>query len=371
MIVPDNFRLPAEKIRHILIIQLGDIGDVVWTIPSLLSVRAAYPEAKLSILVREMCAELLQAEPYLHRIFQVRSYPGGLFEKTKEQIRFIADLRREQIDLAIDLRSGDRGAFAAWLTGAPLRASLLYRDVSIWRNFVFNRLVRPVNENIRLTYGAAEQSLRIIRGIGIPAVTDIPVLHVADKAIISAIQLLKRLVPAWGNDIRLQDRFVTLNPFSRWPYKEWDIDRWLPVAEALFAECGLITVVIGSASEKSRAQDLVDKTAGMVFNAAGETTLAALAALLSLSRLHMGVDSAAPHIAAAVGIPTVTIYGPSDWRDWAPVGKKHRVISSDMSCAPCHRKGCDGQGFSRCLEDLSAETVKKVILSAVLPHQPA
>jgi len=73
------------------------------------------------------------------------------------------------------------------------------------------------------------------------------------------------------------------------------------------------------------------------------------------------VDSAAPHIAAAVGTPTITIYGPSDWRDWAPVGDKHQVVTSDMDCSPCHRKGCDGQGHSRCLEAISIAEVQEAI----------
>ncbi len=100
---------------------------------------------------------------------------------------------------------------------------------------------------------------------------------------------------------------------------------------------------------------------------AGETTLGELAALLRLSRLHVGVDSAAPHIAAAVGTPTITLYGPSDWRDWAPVGDKHHVVKSDMDCSPCHRKGCEGSGRSRCLENIPIERVREAIEKTFLP----
>jgi len=82
---------------------------------------------------------------------------------------------------------------------------------------------------------------------------------------------------------------------------------------------------------------------------------------LKMSRLHIGVDSAAPHIAAAVGTPTVTIYGPSDWRDWAPPGKKNKVVFPDMDCSPCHQKGCDGSGSSRCLETIDAGKVMAAV----------
>ncbi|MGZ3593110.1 MAG: glycosyltransferase family 9 protein, partial [Syntrophales bacterium] len=58
---------------------------------------------------------------------------------------------------------------------------------------------------------------------------------------------------------------------------------------------------------------------------------------------------------------TLTIYGPSDWRDWAPVGDKHRVVVSSMDCAPCYKKGCNGSDRSLCLDTIEVETVQDVI----------
>ncbi|MCK7511191.1 MAG: glycosyltransferase family 9 protein [Desulfobacterales bacterium] len=95
---------------------------------------------------------------------------------------------------------------------------------------------------------------------------------------------------------------------------------------------------------KGEADELTGACSGRVCNLAGKTTLAELAGVLHLSRLHIGVDSAAPHIAAAVGTPTVTLYGPADWRYRAPPGERHRVVVSGMECAPCNQKGCEGLG---------------------------
>jgi len=89
--------------------------------------------------------------------------------------------------------------------------------------------------------------------------------------------------------------------------------------------------------------------------------LAELAGLLNLSYLHIGVDSAGPHIAAATGTPTVTIYGPSSWQDWAPIGDQHQVVLPEMDCVPCKRKGCNHSGRSLCLKALSTDSVKSVI----------
>lgn len=212
MMIRDHFD-PPKHVCRILVIQLGDIGDIVWTVPTLLSLHAAYPEAALSLLVHRGFGGLMGAEPNLYKIFEVPSAEGGLIATIAREMRLIHILRQERFDWAIDLRSGDRGAFMAWLSGAPMRSAMLIQDASFLRNHLFTHLVRPVNENIRFTYGAAEQSLRIIRGLGIPTITDTPVLHVSDECLASAKRLLSPLQTGG------QDALITLNPFSGGPIK--------------------------------------------------------------------------------------------------------------------------------------------------------
>jgi heptosyltransferase-3 len=158
---------------------------------------------------------------------------------------------------------------------------------------------------------------------------------------------------------------VTVNPFSRWAYKEWGLEKWEEVIAWLWQSFGLASVLVGSPAERERAAALSRQGSGKVFNLAGLTTLAELAGVLEQSRLHIGVDSAGPHIAAAVGTPTVTLYGPSDWRYWAPPGESHRVVVPEVPCAPCHRKGCDGLGTSLCLDRLEVSRVRTVIGDAL------
>jgi ADP-heptose:LPS heptosyltransferase len=82
------------------------------------------------------------------------------------------------------------------------------------------------------------------------------------------------------------------------------------------------------------------------------------------------VDSAAPHIAAAVGVPTITLYGPSDWRYWSPPGERHLVVAPPDECAPCFLKGCEGKGWSRCLEEMSVERVSDAVEQMVKGIEP-
>jgi heptosyltransferase-3 len=361
-----------ENTQNILIIQLGDIGDVVWTTPTLWAVKEAYPEAGLSILLREGNGSLLEADPSIYKTYEVKKYMGSLLVKAIRQIGFIRELRQQRFDLVFDLRSDERGAFMAFITGAPIRASLYHQDVSQWRNFLFTHLVRPSQENVRTSFGAAEQSLRIVRGFGIETKATVPKLWILAPVRERMQRLVNDLYSSWrGNDQTEVKRWVTINPFSRWAYKEWTDDKWVQIVDWLWRNFKIATVIVGSEAERKRAGELASTCIGKVSNLAGKTSLVELAALLSLSSLHVGVDSAAPHIAAAVGTPTITLYGPSDWQEWAPVGDQHLVIASEMSCAPCNKKGCDNQGWSKCLEELTVDTVEKKIISVISPHQSA
>ena len=150
---------------------------------------------------------------------------------------------------------------------------------------------------------------------------------------------------------------MSVNPFSRWSYKEWPHERWIPVLDRLWEQHRIAAVLVGSPDELEKASQLAARLQGPAFNLAGKTTLAELAGVLSLVAFHIGVDSAAPHIAAAVGVPTITLYGPSDWRYWAPPGDRHLVVAPSDECAPCYQKGCEGMGRSRCLEETPVERV--------------
>ena len=347
-----------KNIRRILIIQLGDIGDVVWATPTFWAVKDAFPEAQLSILLREGFGRLLEADPSLSRIVEVRRYKGSLLKRILAQIRFIVHFRREGFDLAIDLRSDERGAYMAYASGAPIRVSLYYQDAPFLRNRLFTHLVSPPPQQEKVR-GAAEQSLCLVRALGIKTVGTIPRLYVKENA----HRKVEGLLQEKGIDENI--KWLTLNPFSRWPYKEWGQEKWVEIVDWLWSQYQIATVIVGAEEEREKAERLTKQISGKAFNLSGETFLDELAALLKLSILHIGVDSAAPHIAAAVGTPTITIFGPSNWEDWAPVGATHRVILPNQDCVPCFKKGCDGQGWSRCLAELTVGAVKESIREAL------
>ena len=155
---------------------------------------------------------------------------------------------------------------------------------------------------------------------------------------------------------------VTINPFSRWKYKEWSNAKWGEVIDRIWDTYRIPSVLIGSPEETAGCQEIIAGREGYAFSVTGKTTLGELAAVISMGSLHLGVDSAAPHIAAAVGMPTVTIHGPSDWRGWRIVNEHHKVVHPVMDCLPCNMTGCNGSGKSRCLDELAADPVIRAAL---------
>ena len=120
-------KIDFAKVRKVLLIQLGDIGDVVWTEPTIRAFRETFPSVEVSVLARSGFGELLVAHPDVHRLFNVAPVKGGILAEIAAQSALVGKLRRERFDIVFDLRAGDRGAVMAWLTGAPVRVSHLLR----------------------------------------------------------------------------------------------------------------------------------------------------------------------------------------------------------------------------------------------------
>jgi len=343
------------RFNHILLIQLGDIGDVVLTTPTIRALRENHPEARISILVRKPFGSLLLADPNLYEVVETEKIRGSVLKILRGHLKFTRRLRRAHYDLVIDLRTGDHGALLSFFTGAPVRIGTQGGNNQFLRKFLFTKTLRNLKVAPPPTHPGADQSLRIMRGLGINTTDTLPRLAILPQDLARAEEMLNEC------GLASNTQWVTVNPFSRWKYKEWDCAKWGTVIDQIWESHNMPAVLIGSPEEASACQEIVAGREGRAINLAGRTTLGELAAVLSMSSLHLGVDSAAPHIAAAVGTPTVTIHGPSDWRAWRIIDDSHRVVAPVMECVPCSRRGCDDTGISLCLQNLQAEAVIEVV----------
>lgn len=332
-----------------MLVQLGDIGDVVLTTPCIRALRENYPRARIVVVVWGKAAELLEDCPWLDQVIAVTKSSRSIWEEPRVQIDFFRRLRSLHCDLAIDLRTGTRGAIMAFLSGASQRIGFYAEDGELWRNRLFTGLLKR-----EYTPGqhVVDYLLCLLAAFGISTEQRIPALAVvADKQ-----EKIRLLLEREGI---LQDKkIVAVQPFSLWQYKEWGKEKYIDLIRWLMAEYGVAVIVTGAAGEKDRTEEIIRGCGAGCYNFAGKTSIATYAALLQKCRLFIGVDSAGLHIAAAVGTPTIGIFGPSSPVSWAPVGRQHLMVQKNLPCVPCRQKGCDNGEKSRCLDELSLEEVQ-------------
>jgi predicted lipopolysaccharide heptosyltransferase III len=347
MLVKGRLRLPKQN-GAVLLIQLGDIGDMVLTMPAFQALRRHFPDNELIACVREHARELAEDCPWIDRVISVDKKRRRLRSELAYQIRFLSDLLKPRFSLAIDLRTGSRGAIAAFLSGAPYRIGRFADGGPSWRNRLFTHLVRPENEALQY---APEHHLNILAPLGLQMENSLPTLIIPEFKRKRAHAILREAGIADKRPI------AALHPFSLWHYKEWQPSEWVSLIRYLTSRRGFSVIVTGSLAERVRAEELTKGFRGQAFNLAGKTSIGELPAILHESNLFVGVDTAALHMAGAVGVPTVGIFGPSSPVSWAPRGDRHGVVTSGMSCQPCRQKGCQGTENSRCLNELKAEAV--------------
>ncbi|MBW1689276.1 MAG: lipopolysaccharide heptosyltransferase II [Deltaproteobacteria bacterium] len=345
-------QISLDGIERVLLIQLGDIGDVVLTIPTIKALRENRPAGTLYVMVREHAKELIEDYPYVNGVISVEGAQGNLWERLRYQRGFLKALRGKKFQAAIDLRTGTRGAVLSYLSGAPLRIGRYAEDGRLWRNRLFTHLVRPENE---MEQYSSLHSLNIVAPFKVGARDIKPKLTVSRERELRTERILR------DEGVPSDRPLLAFHPFSRWRYKEWPAQNYIALIDHVGSRYPVHIAITGSVDERGRAADLVKETNTEVYNLAGKTTIGELAGVLKKCNLVIGIDSATIHIAAAVGTPTVSIYGPSAPVNWAPLGEQHLVIFKDLPCVPCRQKGCNHSGVSRCLQELEVGEVIEVL----------
>ncbi|MEW5910108.1 MAG: glycosyltransferase family 9 protein, partial [Thermodesulfobacteriota bacterium] len=163
-------------IKSILLIQLGDIGDVILSLPAIQAVKRHFDRSRLVVCVREKARELLDGVPEVDGVIAVDKKMRRFFSEIEYQIRFLRTLRRHRFDLAIDLRTGTRGTVIAVLSGAQHRVGRLDDGRQTWRRLFFSHLVKP-DPGLELGQYAAEHHLNILASIGVVSHHFIPKLN--------------------------------------------------------------------------------------------------------------------------------------------------------------------------------------------------
>ncbi len=339
---------------RVLVIVTRRIGDVLLTAPLIRSIKDAWPAARIDLLVFRGTEGVLAGDRDIDRILTVPA--SGHW-------RFMRKLWR-QYDLAVSTSPSDRPTLYAWLAGKARVGVMTGGFKSAWKRALLNASVPFDNLDVHTVV----QNLRLADLLGLPRRFETPIQwSTQDEAEVASV------MPDF-----CRAQFAVLHLYPKFNYKIWRLEQWQTLATWL-RERNLGVVLTGSADPEE--MDYVRRFAAAVLpapvNLAGRLNFTQMALLLSRAKLYVGPDTVTTHLAAAMGTPTVALFGPSNPVKWGPwpqgcmaqvspyamrgtqfVGKV-ALVQGAGACVPCLQEGCARHVASEsvCLQMLPAAVV--------------
>jgi len=347
---------PADAIdlaalKRALVIQLRHHGDVLLTSPVLTALKKRAPALEVDALVYADTREMLDLHPALAQAHVVeRRWKGaGAVARLAAEWRLFGALRSRGYDLVIHLSEHPRGAWLARSLGARYAVAPDFaRKPRSWkRSFTHLYPLPPHARRHRV-----EINLDALRRIGVQPAEEERKLVLVPGA--DAERHVDTLLAANGLSAK---RFIHFHPGSRWQFKCWPPERAAALIDVL-SRRGERVVLTAAPDERELALIAAIRkgASAQTVDLSGTLSLKQLAALAARAKLFVGVDSAPMHIAAAMQIPVVALFGPSGELEWGPWRVPHRIVASvEHPCRPCGNDGCGGGKVSECLTRLPVE----------------
>jgi len=303
--------------QNILIIKPSALGDVVHALPAFGALRAAFPQAKITWMIRPEFAPLLECAAGLDdtllfdRKTMGRWYTPAGWAALRD---FIGQLRCRQFDLVLDLQGLLRTALFSRLSGCPVRVGMASAREGAW--LFYTHRVQPPKDSLHMV----DLYRTLLAAVGVTDFSARAMLSPPARAVESAGRLLHcaGLVPK---------RFAVIIPGSAHSSKCWPSERFSAVAERISKDYGLAIAAVGTAGEKKVIQAVAQVCAVPIADFSGQTTIPQLAALLGQAALVVSNDTGPGHIAAAMGTPTVLIFGPTNPNWVGPYQQPQAVVA--------------------------------------------
>jgi heptosyltransferase II len=331
----------------ILIRATNWVGDAIMALPSLRVVRARFPDARIAILARPYVADIYRGQEMCDEL--VSYDPKGVHAGLIGRERLAKELRMQKFDIALLLQNAFDAAWLAWRSGIPERIGYA-RD---GRSLLLTKKV-PVPRCGEIPAHEQFYYLELLRRAGwidsLPGESFIA-LDVSDEHRRRAEETLS-YAGARPNAIRIAIGVGA----SYGSAKCWPPDRFADFVNRFRLHTDADVILFGTAAEQKVSDAIAAGIKGSSISLVGKTAIAALPALLSRCKLFVGNDSGAMHVAAAVGLPVVAIFGPTDPHGTAPVTPRCTVVQEKPYCNPCFLRRCPID--HRCMTSVRPEAVE-------------
>ena len=312
--------------KRILVVKLDHLGDVLLATPVFSNLSQAYPDAELHALAGTWSRVVLEKHPDVNKVLEYnspafcRTGPPTSFKQTFQLYRA---LRRQKYDLIVELRNDWRIVCFSLLRVAPKRLDRATLQVTNKLGFAQFTGIHETTRNLDVLDKA---------GIPTPIKTTTFSLTAEEKKWASNFLTAHPL----GEERPL----IAIHPGSPIPLKRWMPERYAELADWLIARKRAKILFVGVEAEMPIITEIQELMQAESINIAGKTTLTQLASILHISNVFIGNDSGPMHLAAAVGTPTIGLYGPGDPTRFGPVGTKCQAIQRKQDCPPCPGTTC-------------------------------
>ena len=319
--------------------------------PALRALKRAYPESNLTLLLRPLVADLMKTHPYVDTCI-VDTKNRGRYRSLTELMRRI---RRAAFDVAVVLHpTSFRNALLPFLARVPMRVGTNVNGRGML-------LTASRKDDTRLH--EVHRYLRVLQLLDIDTSLDALEFWHTD----TERRIIQDLLDV--ENVSSTDRLIALNLGTTWRTKQWDIANFAAVIEQIAHLSPDVKIVLtGSSNELALVEAL--PTSLPIINFVGKTSILQLGALLERCEVCLTCDSGPMHIAAAVGTPTVALFGPTDPVRHRPYSNGHEVVEKSVSCRPCYKRTCQRQDTPHlCMKEISIGEVVNAL--EIKLHQKA
>ena len=331
--------------RRILVRATNWVGDAVMSLPALRALRERFPEAQISILAKPWVADLYRRETFCDETILYTARDLGA------KWRLGRELAERKFDCAILLQNAFEAATIAWVARIPERigyardgrSALLTRAISVPR-------AGDIPAHERFYY------LELLRRAGI-----IDEMPASDVIRLDGAAAAREAGLARFRELGFDGAVIGVSPGAAYgTAKRWLPERFAEAAARVAKELDAGIAIFGSKDERELCAEVAMATGVRTRNFAGETTLAEFIELAAACRVYLTNDSGAMHIASALGVPTVAVFGATNDVTTGPTGLLARVVREPVECSPCMKRECPID--HRCMTRVTASRVAETAL---------
>jgi lipopolysaccharide heptosyltransferase II len=307
-----------ENIQRILIIKLRAIGDVLLSTPVAGNIKKHFPDSRIDFLVESFAADVIRGNPWVSNVVT--------FDRRKDSsIGLLQRVRKGEYDLVIDLFCNPRSAAITKFSGARYRAGFPFR----FRRYAYNLEIPPRSNEVH----NIDFNLDALRHLGIPIEDSAPFFPVRNEA--------KQFAREWFETNGIEkEKIIGLNPGGGWYTKKWGTDHFAVLGDALAQKYNAAIMIVWGPGEEQDAINIRKKMKQPAL-IAPLTNLQELGALLQDCLFVVSNDSGPMHIAAALGVPTLGIFGPTSPRLQGPFGEQSSWVRNEgLECLECNLTKC-------------------------------